>query len=128
VRVASGGGGGGGRDGAGAEHGRALQEVRRRPGGHVVLSAPGHVVGHVIGPSHVIAPCHVVGHVIGPGDVVLATPAHFFSGGGEGGNDRKRVKKRGEREQYTVQCTIVHFLLFFFAFVNVLLILITQGQ
>ena len=73
MRVAS---GGGGRDGAGAEHGGALQEMRRGPG-HVVLSAPGHVVGHVI------APCHVVGHVIGPGHVVLATPAHLFSGGGE---------------------------------------------
>ncbi len=82
MRVASGGGGEGRRDGAGAEHGGALQEVRRGPGGHVVLPAPGHVVGHVIGPGHVvghvIAPCHVVGHVIGPGHVVLAAPAHLF--------------------------------------------------
>jgi hypothetical protein len=54
----------------------------------------------VIGPSHVIAPCHVVGHVIGPGDVVLAAPAHLFSGGGE--NDKKVNKNVVRREQLAI--------------------------
>jgi hypothetical protein len=106
VRVAS---GGGGRDGAGAEHGRALQEVRRRPG---------HVAGHVIGPGHVIghviAPCHVVGHVIGPGHVILAAPAHLFSGGGK--MIKKVNKNVGGKRTVSYTSTIIHIFVIFLCF------------